>query len=122
MEASSKITKGWNLISDNPHPMTFLEYQAVFCYKGEKKYFKSFNILNGKKVIRKFYLKQMLLVSESLNVRDVIVNTLINEVLSNKISHGKTKSTKKNAKAKVRKPNCEARAKAAFDLFSDLGL
>jgi len=109
----------WYLASSNPMPLSFLKYQLVIYMKGGKKYLKSFNILFREKRIKKFYLEKMVMIDETTDIQCIIKNVLTSEMLPELQTNTKTS---KAQNTKRPRPNAEARAKSASNLFNQMGL
>ncbi len=110
------------LMSGNPEPITFLQYQIVYFYKGKEKYLKSFNILKDNKLIKKFYLKKMMLFDEKSDIQLIIMNNIFSEILNVEHKSDDRNTTSNKKKTETPKPNADARARAAANLFSEMGL
>jgi hypothetical protein len=109
-----------SLISGTLRPMMFMNYQIVISYRDETKIFKSFNILNGSRILRKYYLPNPIPIDENLNIEEIIIARLMEEL--NFSQETTTKPSKKNQKSTKRKVDENARKEAAKSLFTDLGL
>jgi hypothetical protein len=107
------------LISSSVKALAFLSYQTVYCIKNGEKFLKSFNIVHNGKTIRKFYLEEMMPLSQCHNPETIILQHLFPEENAEKTDKKTNSKKKTNAKAK---PDSQARQKAASDLFSHLGL
>lgn len=103
------------LISTNPTPLLFLKYQLVFQIDGDSKYLKSFNLLLGNKILKKFYLNSLVLFDDKINIEEIIYNKILNE------PEVKTENLK-GSKSPKNKIDPKARSKAASELFSNFGM
>lgn len=103
------------LMSTNPIPLSFLKYQLIYQFKNNLKYLKSFNILLENKILKKYYLDELVIFNDKLNIEEVISNRIICE---SEVKKNNYKSTKPNKK----KTDSKARSQAACELFSNLGL
>jgi len=107
------------LLSDKPKSISFFQYQIIYKYIGKDKYFKSFNILKDERIVKKFYLEEMLFIDKNLDIIDVIEKVLIQE-FSGGTFNNKNKSKKKKSNADA-KSNSEARSKAALKILENIG-
>lgn len=114
METTNKSDNSF-LMSTKPIPLSFLKYQMVYQFKDNLKYLKSFNILKEDKILRKYYLDELVLFDDKLKIEEIILHRLLSET---EVKVNNTKSTK----PKRKKPDLEARSQAASELFSNLGL
>ena len=99
-------------------PLTMFKYQAVFNYEYGKRYLKSINLIRGENILKKFYLPKQILISDDIDPDKLIVENLTS-ILSGTLKPGMKIGTVRSQKNKERK---KARAKAATDLFENLGI
>lgn len=107
------------LLASELRPLSFIKYQLVFQVSNDTRYLKSFNVLTeGGEIIRKIYLKNLLLFDESANIEQIIIEYLFPEEGKSSPSYYKDK------KAQKRKSNIDLKAKddAVNYLFNELGL
>lgn len=111
------IPKDEFLVSSKPESLSFLNYQIVYHIQGDKKYFKSLNILKENEILKKIYLEVPVLLNENVNIQQLIINVILEQV-DDKNPPQKSKSSKsKRRKSNINK---EARTEAALNLFAEL--
>ncbi len=119
MKAELTIRSADYLILSSIKALAFLSYQTVYYIQDGEKFLKSFHIVHNGKTIRKFYLEEMMPLSQCQNPEPIILQHLFPEEKAEKTD--KETDCKKKVKVKS-KTDSKARQKAASDLFSQLGL
>ena len=106
------------LLAAAPLPMTMLDYQPVFSFRGGHMFLKSVNILFENSMLKKIHLKKQISLEKQTDISAIIGKILADQIktAAHNKENNKNKRPSKPAQSK------EARAAAAKDLFENLNL
>jgi hypothetical protein len=119
MNNNTKSTGQGTLIACTPQPLSMFKYQAVFNFETGKKYLKSINLLQEEKILKKFHIPNQILISDEINLEQVILDNLTAILIGRQKPEAKKGRSRRN---NTKTENKQARAKAATDLFENLGI
>ena len=100
------------LLSAKQNSLSFIKFQLVYQFKGEKKFIRSVNFLYGNKILKKIYLKELLVSDEKMDIESFITEMLLKD----------RETPESKLKCNHNKTNQDARTQAAANLFSNLGI
>jgi len=102
------------LLSSKTDSLSFINFQIVYQFRGEKKFIKSINFLFGNKILKKVYLKELLVSDEKTNIESIIIEMLLKDI-------GK-QECKPKISSNHYSTDQDARIQAATNLFTNLGI
>lgn len=102
------------LLSSKKDSLSFINFQIVYQFRGEKKFIKSINFLYGNKILKKIYLKELLISDEKTNIESIITEMLLKDI--------DKQECKPKQSSNQKQTNQDARIQAAANLFTNLGI
>jgi hypothetical protein len=107
------------LLASDLKSLSFIKYQLVYQVRDDNRYLKSFNILTREgTLIKKIYLKELLLLDESTDFEHIITEHLFS---SHQEFHNQDRSKRKTSRKKA-EVDPAARVDAINYLRSSLGI
>ena len=71
------------LVSSEKKPLSFISYELVFEFINDKRYLRSFNLTDRQgKLIKKYYLSQLILCDENLQMERVVSEYILLDILN----------------------------------------